>query len=280
METAVVAPVQSARVPSGLRKRVMSTVVLAPLVVWIVVGAPAWLFATVVVVVSGAAAWEFGRLFAGAGRAVRPGIVVLCTAGVAASFLAPGAPITAMVAATVLILASSLVAAGPVSSERTTVGLTCVCYIGILTGHMLLLHQLPDGRALILFLLAVTWAGESAAYVVGSAIGRHQLAPAISPGKTIEGALGQLLASLGAGLALGWLVPGWSLIESAGAGLLLGVVGQVGDLVESMIKRSVGAKDAGALIPGHGGLLDRIDGLLFNAPALFYYCVSVLGGRA
>ena len=84
----------------------------------------------------------------------------------------------------------------------------------------------------------------------------------------------------GVALGLGWLVPGWSPIESAGAGLLLGVVGQIGDLAESQIKRSVGAKDAGALIPGHGGLLDRIDGLLFNAPALFYYWVGVLGGRA
>ncbi|MGH7335405.1 MAG: phosphatidate cytidylyltransferase, partial [Candidatus Rokuibacteriota bacterium] len=204
---------------------------------------------------------------------------VLCTGGVTASFLVPGAPIAALVAATVLILVSSLGATGPLSSEGTTVGLTCLCYVGLLLGHALLLHQLPDGRAWILFLLAVTWAGESAAYVVGSVVGRHQLAPAVSPGKTIEGALGQLVASGGAGLALGWLVPGWSSLEAAGAGLLLGVVGQVGDLAESLIKRSVGAKDAGTLIPGHGGLLDRIDGLLFNSPALFYY-VSVFGGRA
>ena len=78
--------------------------------------------------------------------------------------------------------------------------------------------------------------------------------------------------------ALAGLVPGWSGVETLGAGLMLGSVGQVGDLAESAIKRSVGAKDAGSAIPGHGGLLDRIDGLLFNAPALFYYA-GVLGGR-
>jgi phosphatidate cytidylyltransferase len=279
METAVVTPVKGAGVSSGLRKRVVSAVVLVPIMVWIVTGAPAWLFATIVVVVSGAAAWEFGRLFARMGHVIQPALIVLCTAAVTASFLAPGAPMAALAGATVLILGSSLVARRPVSSEGTTVGLTCLCYAGVLLGHVLLLHQLPEGRALILFLLAVTWVGDSAAYVVGSTVGRHQLAPTISPGKTVEGAIGQLLASLGAALGLGWLVPGWSPIESAGAGLLLGVVGQIGDLAESQIKRSVGAKDAGALIPGHGGLLDRIDGLLFNAPALFYYWVGVLGGR-
>lgn len=279
METAVVAPVRSAGLPSGLRKRVLSAAVLVPIVVGIVAGAPAWLFPAVVVLVSGAAAWEFGRLFARTGHALRPMLTVLCTAGVTASFLAPGVSMAALVAATVAILVSSLATAGPMSSEGTTVGLTSLCYVGVLMGHALLLYQLPHGRVLILFLLAVTWAGESAAYVVGSAVGRHQLAPAISPGKTIEGALGQVVASAGAALGLGWLVPGWSPLEAAGAGLLLGVVGQVGDLAESVIKRSVGAKDAGALIPGHGGLLDRVDGLLFNAPALFYYCMMVLGGR-
>lgn len=276
MVTAVAAPLRGARVSNVLRKRVVSAVVLIPIVVWMVTGAPVWLFPAVVVGVSGAAAWELARLFARAGRAARPGLTALGTAVVTASFLVPGAPVAALVVATILILVSSLWMSVPVSSEGTTVGLTCLCYVGVLMGHALLLHQLSDGRALILFLLAVTWAGESAAYAVGSLIGRHPLAPSISPGKTIEGALSQLVASVVAGVALGWLVLGWSAAEAVGAGLVLGVVGQVGDLAESLIKRSVGAKDTGALIPGHGGLLDRVDGLLFNTPALFYY-VSVLG---
>jgi phosphatidate cytidylyltransferase len=95
----------------------------------------------------------------------------------------------------------------------------------------------------------------------------------------VEGAIGQLVASLAMAGALAWLLPEWSGLEIAGAGLILGSLGQVGDLTESAIKRSVGAKDAGRAIPGHGGLLDRIDGLLFNTPALFYYA-GVLGGRA
>ena len=113
---------------------------------------------------------------------------------------------------------------------------------------------------------------------VGSLIGRHKLAPRISPGKTVEGAVAQLVASLLAALtAGGWLFPALVLRDAIVVGLLLGVLGQVGDLVESALKRSVGTKDTGQVIPGHGGILDRIDGLLFNAPALFYY---VTYGRA
>jgi phosphatidate cytidylyltransferase len=176
------------------------------------------------------------------------------------------------------VLACALWVSGPAAGATATVGLTCLVYIGVLLGHALLLHQLPGGPLLILFLLVVTWAGETAAYAAGSLVGRHRLAPRISPGKTIEGALSQVVVSVAAALACGGLVPSWSPAATAGVGLILGIVGQVGDLAESGIKRSVGAKDAGRLIPGHGGLLDRIDGLLFNTPTLFY-CVGFLGGR-
>ena len=125
---------------------------------------------------------------------------------------------------------------------------------------------------MVLSLGGVTWIGESAAYLVGSALGRHRLAPVISPRKTVEGAVTQLLTSVVASLALAsWPLPEWPPGAALGAGALLGVVGQVGDLAESVIKRSVGAKDTGSLIPGHGGALDRLDSLLFNAPALFYF---------
>jgi phosphatidate cytidylyltransferase len=101
----------------------------------------------------------------------------------------------------------------------------------------------------------------------------------ISPRKTVEGAVGQLAASIVAAAALGaWLLPQWPMSTAIVGGALLGVVGQVGDLAESVIKRSLGVKDTGGLIPGHGGVLDRLDGLLFNAPALFYYA-SWVGGR-
>src|SRR5437899_1527210 len=127
--------------------------------------------------------------------------------------------------------------------------------------------------------LGVTWVGETAAYVVGSTVGRHKLAPVISPKKSVEGALAQVVASIATGAAVGaWLLPTCGAGVWLGAGALLGVVGQFGDLAESAIKRSAGAKDTGALIPGHGGVLDRIDSLLFNLPAFYYF--SRLAGCA
>jgi phosphatidate cytidylyltransferase len=103
-------------------------------------------------------------------------------------------------------------------------------------------------------------------------VGRHKLAPAISPRKTVEGALAQLVMSVLAALgARATFFPALSLESAVVVGLLLGVVGQAGDLLESAIKRSVGTKDTGRLIPGHGGMLDRVDSLLVNTPVLFYY---------
>ena len=276
---AVAVPLRGASVANVLLKRVFSSAVLIPVVVWVVAGAPPWVFAGVVVALSAVAAWELCRLFQRAGRVLRPGLAALCTAVVTASFMVPGAPVPALAATTGVILVSSLWTSNAPSSDGMVIGLTSLCYVGVLMGHALLLQQLPEGRSLVLFLLAVTWAGETAAYAVGSLVGRHKLAPHLSPGKTAEGAVAQLLASMVVAWLLGGLVPGWSTPQAAAAGLMLGGVGQVGDLTESVIKRSVGAKDAGSVIPGHGGLLDRIDGLLFNTPALFY-CAGVLGGRA
>ena len=178
------------------------------------------------------------------------------------------------------LLAASLDrgAVGPARWQRVAVTLLGVCYVNWLLGHAISLRALPDGVHWVLLLVWVTCIGETAAYTVGSLLGRHKLAPGISPGKTVEGATAQLAASLLAALtAGGWLFPGLRLRDALAVGVLLGVLGQVGDLVESALKRSVGTKDTGHIIPGHGGILDRIDGFLFNAPVLFYY---VTYGRA
>lgn len=160
------------------------------------------------------------------------------------------------------------------TTEPVAATLFCFTYVSWLIGHAVLLRDRPDGPLLVLFLVGVTWAGESAAYVAGNAIGRHKLAPSISPAKTVEGAVAQVVVSIAVALALQpGLLPTWSVPRALSAGLLLGIVGQVGDLAESAIKRSVGTKDTSGLIPGHGGVLDRLDSLLFNVPVFFYYVV-------
>jgi len=171
-----------------------------------------------------------------------------------------------------LIISAPLWSAGRAPVESTANTLFGAVYVGWLLGYAIWLQGRADGPPLVLFLVGVTWAGESAAYLVGSAIGRQRIAPMLSPRKTVEGSIAQFVISIAAGLGLGvWLVPACSIGGAAGAGALLGVVGQIGDLAESAIKRSIGTKDAGDLIPGHGGMLDRIDSLLFNAPALYLY---------
>ncbi|HTL97464.1 MAG TPA: phosphatidate cytidylyltransferase [Holophagaceae bacterium] len=146
----------------------------------------------------------------------------------------------------------------------------------------LLQGTLPKtGSRLILALYLITWLGDSAAYFVGSAFGRHRLAPKVSPKKSWEGAAGNLLGNfLGAAIIKATACPQWTWVDAAVLALLMGAAGQLGDLVESTWKRSAGVKDSnagGVSIPGHGGLLDRVDSLLFAAPVLFAYVHFVHG---
>ncbi len=147
-----------------------------------------------------------------------------------------------------------------------------VVYIGWLLSHVILLRAPAKGSLLILFLFLVTWGGDAVAYYVGNAIGRHPLALQISPRKTVEGAVGGLVGSVGlALLGRSWWFPALPLSDALVLGVGLGLLGQAGDLAESLLKRSAGIKDSGWLIPAHGGVLDKVDSLLFTAPALHYY---------
>ena len=163
------------------------------------------------------------------------------------------------------------------SVESTLLG---VVYIGWAFGHhLILLREISGaGKGLIFFLLVTVWLGDTAAYLFGKRFGRHKLRPTISPGKTIEGTIAGIVFGTLGGLGV-WsffLQDIMSLPHTLILGVLLGVVGQVSDLSESVIKRSADVKDSGQLIPGHGGLLDRCDSLIFSAPALYYYFVSLV----
>jgi phosphatidate cytidylyltransferase len=150
-------------------------------------------------------------------------------------------------------------------------------YLPILLGHVILIRDWDRGIFWTCFLLAVVFAGDTGAYYVGKAIGRHKLCPRISPGKTVEGAAGGLAANLaiGAGYKQLWL-PELSWALCVVLVLCMGIVGQVGDLTESILKRSVAVKDSGRLLPGHGGLLDRVDALIFASPVLYYFKTYLL----
>jgi phosphatidate cytidylyltransferase len=144
-------------------------------------------------------------------------------------------------------------------------------YLPLLIGHLVLLRSLPQGREWIFTVFLIVMLSDTVAYFVGSAIGKHRLYPAISPKKSVEGAIGGLVGGIaGALFAKFFWFPELSWLLAAGIGLVLGSCGQIGDLFESMLKRSYGVKDSGRIIPGHGGLLDRLDSLIFAFPPAYY----------
>ncbi len=134
------------------------------------------------------------------------------------------------------------------------------------------------GCALIWVLFACTWASDTFAYFVGSAVGSHKLASSISPGKTVEGFLGSIVGTILTAVVVGTILFGLPLIKMIVAGFLLAIAATLGDLVESVLKRFAGVKDSGFFMPGHGGVLDRFDSLFFTAPVFYYF--TILAGIA
>jgi len=152
-------------------------------------------------------------------------------------------------------------------------------YLPFLLGHLVLLRPLEDGRSWIFLVLLVVMACDTFAYFVGSQFGKRKLYPAVSPNKSIEGGVGGLAGSvLAVLLASITFLPQIGIIDGVFVGLLLGVAGQLGDLFESLLKRACGVKDSGTIIPGHGGMLDRLDSLLFAFPVVYFLAKYGYGG--
>ncbi|WP_345789068.1 phosphatidate cytidylyltransferase [Pelotomaculum schinkii] len=143
-------------------------------------------------------------------------------------------------------------------------------YVGLLT-YLYLLRSLPDGWIWLIFMLACTWACDTAAYFVGTAFGKRKIAPVLSPKKSLEGAIGGLAGSVLTSCLFAYIYPFLSVPKMLLLGLLVGLASEVGDLLESAFKRQAGIKDSSMLIPGHGGILDRIDSWLFTAPLVYYF---------
>ncbi len=147
-------------------------------------------------------------------------------------------------------------------------------YIGFLGAHLVLLRQLDNGASWLIIVTSITACSDSGAYFIGGAVGKRRMSPHISPNKTVEGAAGGLFLAVCGGLFFSWLLlPEKNYLFIAAAALVVGGVGIAGDLAESIIKRGTNTKDSGTLLAGHGGILDRIDSLLFAVPAMYYFLV-------
>lgn len=166
----------------------------------------------------------------------------------------------------------------PGAAHRLGLTLLGVLYLGFLTPHMVLLRSLPDGWRWLLFTVFAAMGSDSGGYFTGRAIGRHPLMPAISPSKTREGVVGGVAGAM----LVAWICRvaffgSVGLGEALALGAAISVLAQLGDLCESALKRAFGAKDSGWIIPGHGGILDRLDSLLFPVVFAYYYAAVPRG---
>ncbi len=267
-------------------KRVLTAIVLIPVVLVLVFLGPQqhWLFSLAVAAVATLAGSEYLTLAQRTGaKPPRFVVVIALLALFAANFERPDWT-TGAFGVLCLALLIFCTFRGPVEQVMadTAVSIFCMFYVGFTLLALVNLHELANGPSLVTFLLCVVWAGDSAALYIGRTWGQRKLAPTLSPGKTWAGAMGSMIGSL---LAAGLLLelatqlqardfvflsypdePWYWLVLAA----IVNVAAQIGDLAESALKRSVGMKDSGSLLPGHGGVLDRIDALLLAAPVLWY----------
>ncbi len=253
-------------------KRVLSALVLIPPFLLLVHFGSPMLFSLVVGAVIVLAAREFARLCPAGAEA---GLTLLTVLGSLTWYatvlwtgdLAGALTLIAGVGLLRALLCRQDLRVGILQAAWLVLG---VAYVGGFLSFASLLRGLYDGRQFLYFLVLTTWAGDTGAYYVGSRYGRHRLAPRISPGKTVEGVAGGILGTaLVAALGSGWVWPRIPWGPAILVGVVLALVGVAGDLCESAVKRAAAVKDSGNLIPGHGGVLDRLDSLMFAGAMLY-----------
>ncbi|MGE0363521.1 MAG: phosphatidate cytidylyltransferase [Vicinamibacterales bacterium] len=234
----------------------------------------------VALVVASLAFFEYARLARAVGAllpALPALVALLATLAACAAVVTPWLHLPSVLAIGLIAIAVALLAGGQHGAgvfHGATAGMLAPVYLGLPLGALAGIHQLA-GREGVLMVMATVAASDTCQYYSGRAFGRRPLAPVVSPKKTIEGAVGGLvLAPVVLVLIARWWLPGLSPFAVWLAGLGIVVAGIAGDLFKSLLKRAAGVKDSGTLIPGHGGVLDRIDALLFAAP-LFYLLVRL-----
>jgi phosphatidate cytidylyltransferase len=229
--------------------------------------------------------WEYYRIVFNAGRQTQSRVILWW--GYCVCLLILGAAHIDGLTGVVVVLAFNLVIVGffsifiyktnPQVGDIIQKQVQGIVYIPLLLSFLVMIRREPDGMTWIFILLAIIFAGDISAYYVGSYLGRHKLNPAVSPGKTIEGAVGGLAGNLLAGtVGIFFFLPSLSWATAIVFFLAAGIAGQVGDLFESELKRSSSIKDSGGLLPGHGGFLDRIDALLFASPVAYFFKMYIL----
>lgn len=274
-----------------MRQRLLSAAVLVPVVLVVFLAGQPWL-ALGIAALAFAGGWEAARLLRGAGLPAEAAIVVvappMAALGLGLASLPEG--VTLAFVAAVIVVGGMVgfrhpeVRDGFMAWMATSFGALYVSLLAFLAGILAVAPAIPAaapfhglldaGRTWLLVLVATVWTFDSLAYVSGRTFKRGRFFPHISPNKTMSGVIGGTIGAIVVAGLLVWAAGGGPVVGML-LGLLIAVTAQSGDLAESMLKRAAGAKDSGSLIPGHGGILDRVDSFLFAAPVMFGYLVLV-----
>ncbi len=268
---------------SNLVVRLLTAVVAAPAILYLLFAAPPWGFQVLVMAAVAVAASELFGMTMGKDRVLEAYGVLASLAVATVLLYFPSPPI--LVATFALLpmagLLFSLVRPDPIdrADRRMAWMIAGPLYVGLLAtiGR---LHMRDNGGGWVVLTMMLAWFGDTGGYFAGRAFGKHKLYEKVSPKKTIEGSFGGLAGSvLGALVAHYWYLQALPLIGGIALALVAGALGQAGDLCESLIKRSAGVKDSGFIVPGHGGLLDRVDALVFTSAATWLYATLILDAR-
>jgi phosphatidate cytidylyltransferase len=261
---------------SNLIVRLLTAAVVVPVLIYALFWAPWWLFFSFVVVACAISAMELSSMML-PGRRMLSAWTIAASLGVFATFYEQPsslAIITCALGVVAVGFLGALTAPDPIESAASRMGWMVVTpfYAGGMLSAIAMLHRLDHGGAWVILAMMLAWFGDTGGYFAGKAFGKHKLYPKVSPKKTVEGAFGGMLGSVvGALLAHFWYLPTLPLVDGIILAVCASVVGQAGDLTISLIKRSADVKDTGFIIPGHGGLLDRIDALIMTGLATWVY---------
>jgi len=256
--------------------RELTALIASPIAIWIIGWSHAAVFDATVALCALLALHEFLILGRRKGFHLPVVLCILVAIFILAAFiLEPISVEMGVFAALLLIPASYVFAKGSIDEAlpSSAIAVMATLYVGMLGGSLIRMRgDYPVGPKLVFFLLIVVWIGDAGAYYTGKAFGRHKLSPRISPKKTVEGLVGGIVMSIVAAVVIHFtFFPEFPLPHAMIAGVILSACGVVGDLAESLWKRSADVKDSGTLIPGHGGFLDRFDSIFFTAPILYTY---------
>jgi phosphatidate cytidylyltransferase len=282
MQPSTDAPAPPARRASYTRE--LTALVGVPIAVWAVGWAPLMVFNALIALIATLALYEFLGLGQRKGFHLPIALCILVMLFIIAAFvLEPISVEMGVFLALLVIPAAYVLTPGDIGDAlpSSAIAVLATLYVGMLGGSLIRLRNdfdtpqgsgLPIGAKLVYFLLLVVWCGDAGAYYVGKKFGKTKLSPRISPKKTIEGLAGGIAVSILVGLTIRFtFFREFPLLHTVIASVLLSVTGVIGDLAESMWKRSAAVKDSGTLIPGHGGFLDRFDSIFYTTPILYAY---------